>query len=86
MTKISVLYDQFHILSGINEYAVASTNDAAYLIGGCHGPSRSLAFNTIAEFRDNKWTQYGTLNTARRVPGYISSGDETLLIGGYGDS
>ena len=72
------------MFSQINEYAVASTADAAYIIGGYGGGS--TIYNTIAEFRDNKWTQYGTLNKARRLHGWISSGDETMVIGGYGDS
>ena len=59
---------------------MASTDDAAFIIGGYQ--TGSTVYNTIAEFRDNTWTQHGVLNSARRLHGSISSGSETMIIGG----
>ena len=59
---------------------MAATDDAAFIIGGYQ--TNYNVYNTIAEFRDNIWTQHGVLNSARRLAGSISSGSETMIIGG----
>ena len=64
----------------IIQYAVASTENAAFIIGGNeinYNPS-----NIIAKFQDNQWSRYGTLKATRRLHGSIVSGDQTMIIGG----
>ena len=60
-------------------YAVASTDNAAFIIGG-YDPSR---IDIIAKFQDNQWTRYGSLKAVRYAPGTITKGDQTMIIGGY---
>ena len=60
-------------------YAVASTDNAAFIIGG-HDTGN---IDIIAKFQDNQWTRYGSLKTARHAFGTITSGDQTMIIGGY---
>ena len=61
----------------ITRYAVASTDNAAFIIGGTYSPT-----NIIAKFQDNQWTRYGSLKASRRLNGSIQSGDLTMIIGG----
>ena len=63
----------------IIEYAVASTENAAYIIGGYHSYN---IIDIIAKFQDNQWTRYGSLKATRRLHGSITSGDRTMIIGG----
>ena len=63
----------------ITRYAVASTDNAAFIIGG-YDPS---IIDIIAKFQDNQWTRYGSLKAVRRSHGTITSGDQTMIIGGY---
>ena len=62
---------------------MASTSDAAFILGGYNDDGYTV--DRIVEFRDNKWTLWGTLSTVRRLHGSISSGDETMVIGGDGN-
>ena len=66
------------ILSKIAFYSVASTNDAAFVIGGYTGSNSDV----IAQFKDNAWSLYGNLQRRRHLHGSITSGDETMIIGG----
>ena len=68
------------ILSKISGYSVASTNDAAFLIGGWTGSS---ALDVIAQFKDNAWSLYGNLQKPRNSHASITSGDMTIIIGGW---
>ena len=69
------------ILSNINAYSVASTENAAFIIGGRVDYSTS-SIDIIAKFEDNQWTRYGSLKAARYVHGSITSADQTMIIGG----
>ena len=71
---------QFKIFRRISQYSVASTDNAAFIIGG-YGDTYEI-HDTIAEFRDNKWTKYGSLNTGRKQHGSIKAYGETMIIGG----
>ena len=66
-------------LSRISYYSVASTNDAAFVIGGYTDSGYS---DVIAQFKDNAWSLYGNLQRRRRLHGSITSGDKTMIIGG----
>ncbi len=62
----------------VAEYATASTSEAAYVIGG------RMTNDVIAEFKNNLWSQFGTLSHVRYSHQSISIGDEWLIIGGNG--
>ena len=66
----------------ITSYSVASTTEAAFVIGGHDG-----SFNTdvIAKFEYNNWSLYGNLQKTRRGHGSITYGSQTIVIGGYTD-
>ena len=61
-------------------YTVASTPEAAFVIGGYDG---SLYIDVIAQFKNNQWSKVGDLSQGRRYHGSISVGTETMVIGGY---
>ena len=67
-----------YLFSKISHYSVASTNEAAFVIGGWAGSYSDV----IAQFKDNAWSLYGNLQKRRRLHGSITSGDETMVIGG----
>ena len=69
------------IFSKIFFYSVASTNEAAFVIGGSQEDSSSY-LDVIAQFKDNAWSLYGNLQKRRFLHGSITSGDETMVIGG----
>ena len=69
-----------YFLSRICEYAVASTEYAAFIIGGYD--QSSIGINIIAKFQDNQWTRYESLKASRRLHGSIQNGDLTMIIGG----
>ena len=62
-------------------YSTASTETAAYFIGGEDVGGQYLS--TIAEFKDDEWRRVGDLVKARSSPSAISIGDETVIMGGY---
>jgi len=62
-------------------YSVASTAEAAFLIGGWGGSPLDI----IAKFEDNKWSRYGNLQQARIGHQSITIGTQTIVIGGETD-
>ena len=67
----------------ISSYSVASTTKAAFVIGGFDvsiGGSSSL--DVIAKFENNKWSRYGNLQNSRYNHESITSGTQTIVIGG----
>ena len=63
--------------SNIAHYSIASTSEAAYIIGGYY------TTDIIAEFKNNSWRQMGTLAKGRNSQGSITLNDETMVIGGW---
>ena len=61
-------------------YSTASTDDAAYIIGG--HDVYNTCIDTIAEFRNNQWRNLGSLTRGRYGHGSITIGQETMIIGG----
>ena len=61
-------------------YATASTESAAYIIGG--NSDHNEGMSTIAEYRDNKWNKYGDLRTKRYRASTILLNGEHIIIGG----
>ena len=71
------------MFSHIRYYSVASTEDAAYIIGGY-----DIGFDLldiIAEFRNYRWYQKGKLNFARNGHASITLNDQTMVLGGVWD-
>ena len=63
----------------ISNYATASTNTAAYIIGGYDGSER---VSTIAEYKNNQWRDFGTLNEPKSSPSAIFNDGEYMVVGG----
>ena len=61
-------------------YATASTDSAAYIIGG-HGTGYQ-SVSTIAEYKNNKWRKFGDLSKARRGSSAIFHNGEYIIVGG----
>ena len=66
--------------SKISLYSVASTNEAAFIIGGW---GSAITNDRIAQFRDNTWSIFGNLQRPRSGHASITSGDKTMIIGGF---
>ena len=64
----------------ISHYATASTDSAAYIIGG-FGYSGTVS--TIAQFKNNKWLKIGDLNETKGSLSAIFHDGEYLIVGGY---
>ena len=67
----------------ISDYATASTDSAAYIIGGYNGDDY---VSTIAEYKNNKWRQIGNLNEPKYKMSAIFNNGEYIVVGGYVDS
>ena len=68
----------FEILR-IYKYATASTDSAAYIIGGKSGDERVSA---IAQFKNNQWLQIGDLKERKDFLSAIFHDGEYLIVGG----
>ena len=79
MHFIFVIYDYY--LSRINSHSVASTDDAAYFIGGGMGPGNGQ-LDIIAQFREEIWSIYGQLQKARATHESLRFGNEVMIFGG----
>ena len=55
-------------------YATASTDSAAYIIGGGGG-------STIAQFKNNQWLKIGDLNEKKSSSSALFHGGEYLIVG-----
>ena len=64
-------------------YATASTDSAAYIIGGKHGHRR---VSTIAQYKNNKWLKIGDLKEEKYCLSAIFHDGEYFIVGGYSDS
>ena len=65
-----------------SHYSVASTNQAAFFIGGWDGSSQS---SVIAKYENDNWSLHGNLKRRRESHGSIISGTTTIVIGGGTD-
>ena len=69
-----------YLFSRIMYYSATHTSNAAYIIGGFYSQ------NIIAEFQNGQWRRLDDLNTGRYVHGSITSGSQTMIIGGVANS
>ena len=63
----------------ISNYGTASTDSAAYIIGGYGGDGR---ISTIAQFQNNEWQKIGDLKEVKSDTSAIVHNGEYLIIGG----
>ena len=63
-------------------YATASTDSAAYIIGGW---GYGDYISTIAQFKNNKWLKIGDLNEKKRGLSALFRDREYLIVGGQTD-
>ena len=63
----------------ISSYGTASTDSAAYILGGYGGDGR---ISTIAQFQNNEWQKIGNLKEIKSDSSAILHGGEYLIIGG----
>ena len=79
---VSLFSDFFvsNILLRISYYATASTDSAAYIIGGLTGSEQT---SIIAEFKNNKWLKIGDLNESKNSPSAILHNGEYMIVGGF---
>ena len=66
-------------------YSTASTEDAVYIIGGyssIDGKSSGELVQTIAEYKNGRWSTIGQLKKAKSNHGSISFGRKTLIFEG----
>ena len=68
------------ILLSIYGYATASTDTAAYILGGIDDHDKRLS--TIAEYRNDKWTKYSDLRSKRYRASTLFLNGEFIIIGG----
>ena len=68
-----------HLLRRYYAYSVASTNQAAFFIGGRDG---SDPVSIIAKFEHFEWADYGNLKKSRYGHQSIASGTTIFVIGG----
>ena len=61
-------------------YATASTDSAAYIIGGYIGGGERVS--TIAEYKNNKWRKIGNLNEPKSFLSAIFNNGEYIVVGG----
>ena len=62
-------------------YATASTDSAAYIIGGVGDGYETVS--TIAEYKNNKWRKFGDLTKKRYDSSAIFFNGEYIIVGGY---
>ena len=67
----------------ISNYGTASTDSAAYILGGFVGKT-SYPWRTsiIAQFQNNEWNKIGELKEVKSNPSTIVHNGEYLTIGG----
>ena len=75
-----------HLLRRYSHYSVASTNQAAFFIGGWNGVPdggwTGISLSIIAKYENDNWSLHGNLKRRRINHGSITYGTATLVIGG----
>ena len=70
-----------HLLRRYISYSVASTNQAAFFIGGNDGSKSSI----ITKYENDEWSLHGNLKKPRTEHRSITYGTTTIVIGGFTD-
>ena len=81
--KFSVPWELSYIskILRISNYGTASTDSAAYILGGFLG---AIKTSIIAQFQNNEWQRIGDLKEIKSDPSAILNDGEYLIIGGDG--
>ena len=66
----------------ISNYGTASTDSAAYILGGFTKGIRRYRTSIIAQFQNNEWQKIGNLKEVKSDPSSILHDGEYLIIGG----
>ena len=66
----------------ISNYGTASTDSAAYILGGYYYLNGNKRTSTIAQFQNNQWSKIGDLREAKSSSSAILNNEEYLIIGG----
>ena len=79
MFQIGIRNQYFELYFSIFGYSTASTDTAAYFIGGYYEGRVS----TIAKYDDFGWSKIGDLSVRRSSHASIISGTQVIIFGGY---
>ena len=66
----------------ISNYGTASTDSAAFILGGVYYLDDVKRTSTIARFQNDKWEKIGELKEARSLLSAILFDGEYLILGG----
>ena len=66
----------------ISNYGTASTDSAAYILGGYYYADGNQRTSTIAQFQNNEWQKIGDLQEIKSDTSAIVHNGEYLIIGG----
>ena len=79
--NVSLFFNRCYIseILRIVNYGTASTDSAAYIIGGYGGDGR---ISTIAQFQNNEWQKIGDLKEVKSDTSAIVHNGEYLIVGG----
>ena len=89
-TRLSILFNVSLVFNlsciskilRISDYGTASTNSAAYILGGYYHLNGNKRTSTIAQFQNNQWSKIGDLSEAKSSSSAILNNEEYLIIGG----
>ena len=79
---LKILKFRLYYLSRIISHSVASTDDAAYFIGGKMGTGKDGQIDIIAQFREEIWSISGKLQKPRATHESIRFGNAIMIFGG----
>ena len=82
--NVSLFLNWFYIrlILRIVNYGTASTDSAAYILGGYYYLNGKQRTSTIAQFQNNQWSKIGDLMEVRSGSSAILNNEEYLIIGG----
>ena len=89
-TRLSILFNVSFVFNlsciskilRISNYGTASTNSAAYILGGYYYLNGDQRTSTIAQFQNNEWQKIGDLKEIKSTSSAIVHNGEYLIIGG----
>ena len=70
-----------NFLFRISHYAMTSTAESVYVLGGYTGITNEYS-STIAEFKNDRWIYAGDLAQGKQQHNAITSGPYTMIVGG----
>jgi len=82
--NVSLFFNWFciYLTLRISNYGTASTDLAAYILGGYYYDGNHKRTSTIAKFQNNEWQKIGDLKEVKSDTSAIFHDGEYLIIGG----